>query len=89
MSDKKPWEEEWKTVPHGCGLDCGPDDDDSCAFYGSTAVAAPRAKLASAAPNMAQALQHADDALAARGYRPESVVRDVIRSALRKAGVIS
>lgn len=48
----------------------------------------PRELLARAAPEMARALQHADDALAAKGYAANSMAREVIRAALTKAVVI-
>lgn len=72
---KKPHEETW-TVD-GCIIMHRREDGQKAA----------REVLAHAAPDMARALQYADDALHTQGYTDSSVARTLIREALLKAGV--
>lgn len=75
----KPHEEEWDNGRDFEVTVCGPELDRD--------IDAPREVLARAAPALARALLHADDALRAQGYAVESMARVVIRGALLKAGV--
>lgn len=53
---RAPHEEEWTNARGSVLVSCGPGDDDAGVFYGPADVAAERARLAHAAPDMARAL---------------------------------
>lgn len=84
----KPHEEEWLQASDGTTVDCG----GGCVLVQMRPAGQAQrpgvARLASAAPDMARALEKADHELALHGYAPDSIIRERIRAALAKAGVL-
>lgn len=81
----KPREEEWTHKEGSALVSCGPGEEDSGVFYGRSHIAAARAQLASAAPDMARAL------LAVHRCEVHGPCRHcaaAVLSALTKAGVL-